>query len=649
MLHGTAVHDRRGRGRGRGRGWASRALLGLLLSLGMLATAAGPAAAQPGIPLTKVIVRLKPNTSLEAAISQAQGQGAKVSYRYRTALVGFALEIPQQAVAALRANPQIAAVDPDTPVTASATQSSAPWGLDRVDQRALPLSGSYTYPADGAGVTAYVVDTGILAGHTDFGGRVRSGYTAITDGRGTTDCNGHGTHVAGTLAGSTYGVAKAATPVAVRVLDCTGSGSMSGVIAGLDWAAADHAAGTPAVANLSLGGPTNSSLDAAVTALVNDGVSVSVAAGNDGVNACTQSPARAAAALTVASSDRTDTRSSFSNFGTCVDVIAPGSSIVSDWYTGPTATTTLSGTSMATPHVAGAAAVLLSQQRTLTPAQVASRLVGSATTGVVKNAGTGTPNKLLFVDTPVVTPLSVTNPGNQTTTAGTAVSLTMKATDGAPPYTWSATGLPAGLTINPSSGVISGNPAAAAVAAAATSAVTVTVTDSGGATATTSFTWTVNAAPTCTGGGQKLANPGFESGTTGWTASYGVISKPGSAKPPHTGSWNATLGDSAFLSTTTLSQSVAIPAGCSTVTLSFWLRVTTKETTTSAQNDKLTVTLGDSPLATYSNLDASTDYVQRTLTVAGQAGKTVQLRFSTTQNRTSPTTFAVDDTALTAG
>jgi hypothetical protein len=179
--------------------------------------------------------------------------------------------------------------------------------------------------------------------------------------------------------------------------------------------------------------------------------------------------------------------------------------------------------------------------------------------------------------------------------------------------------------------------------------VSVAVTDSGGATAGTSFNWTVNAAPTCVGSGQKLANPGFESGGTGWTASYGVIAKPGSARPPHSGAWNATLGDSAFVSTTTLSQSVAIPAGCSSYTLSFWLRVTTAETTTSAQNDKLTVALGTSTLATYSNLDASTGYVQRTFTVAGQAGKTVQLRFSTTQNRSSPTTFAIDDTALTVG
>jgi subtilisin family serine protease len=646
LLHRTA-------GRNAGcRGWAWRTLLGLLLSLGVLGTAAGPAVAQPSLPMTNVIVRLQPGTNVEAAVTEARNQGARVSFRYHTALVGFAMAISEQAVAALRRNPHVVAVDPDTPVMTSATQPSPPWGLDRIDQRALPLSGSYTYPEDGNGVTAYVIDTGILATHVDFGSRVRAGFTAINDGRGTLDCNGHGTHVAGTLAGNTYGVAKAANPVAVRVLDCSGSGSTSGVIAGLDWAAADHMAGTPAVANLSLGGPANSSLDAAVTALVNDGVTVSVAAGNNTVDACTTSPARTTAALTVAASDRTDTRASFSNFGTCVDVFAPGSSILSDWYTTSTATNTLSGTSMAAPHVAGAAAVLLSQQRTATPAQVASRLVDSATIAAITNPGAGTPNRLLYIDTPVAAPFSVTNPGNQTSTAGTTVSLTMKATDGSPPYSWSASGLPAGLAIDPSTGIISGTPTAttsntaATSNAAATSTVVVTATDTAGLTASTSFTWTVNAAA-CTGSGQKLTNPGFESGTTGWSATSGVITRPGSTKPPRTGSWNATLGGKGFTNTSTLTQSVTIPAGCNSYTLSFWLRVTTAETTTTGQNDRLTVALGTSTLATYTNLDRSTGYLQRTFNVSGQAGKTITLKFTATENRALQTTFAIDDTALT--
>ena len=632
------------RSAGRGnRGWTRSTLVALLVSVGLACAGAPPAAAQQGIPLTKVIVRLKPVANLDAELTRARDLGARVGFRYSTALLGFSVEVPQQAVDALRRNPAILSVEPDVTITTTATQSSPPWGLDRVDQRALPLSNSYTYPADGAGVTAYVIDTGILGGHSDFGGRVRAGYSAINDGRGTTDCDGHGTHVAGTVAGAGYGVAKGATPVAVRVLDCNGSGSTSGVIAGVDWAAADHAAGTPAVANLSLGGSTSSALDAAVTALVDDGVTVAVSAGNSNVNACTQSPARTAAALTVAATERSDARASYSNFGSCVDVFAPGSGIVSDWYTSPTATATLSGTSMASPHVAGAAAVLLSQQRGLTPAQVASRLVGSATADVVTNAGSGTPNRLLYVEAPAATPLAVANPGNQTTARGTAVSLTLRATDGSPPYTWSASGLPAGLAIDASTGVVSGTPTTAA-----SGPVTVTARDAAGATASTSFTWTVTAPAACTGRGQKLANPGFESGPQSWTGTPGAVNVRFGAKPARTGVWNAVLGGAGVANTSTLAQTVAIPAGCSTYTVSFWLRVDTAETST-AQDDRLTVSLGTTTLVGYSNLDRSTGYVQKTVDVAGQAGKTVALTFSATEDPSQATSFAIDDTAMTVG
>jgi len=277
-------------------------------------------------------------------------------------------------------------------MTANVTQSPATWGLDRIDQRNLPLNNSYTYNFTGAGVHAYIIDTGIRVSHQQFAGRTGNGFTSINDGQGTNDCNGHGTHVSGTVGGTTYGVAKGVTLHPVRVLSCSGSGSNSGVIAGVDWVTNNHA--SPAVANMSLGGGISSALDTAVNNSINSGVTYAIAAGNSNANACNFSPARVANALTVGSTTNTDARSSFSNFGTCVDIFAPGSSITSSWNTSDTATNTISGTSMATPHVAGVAALYL-QQFGGSPAAVAAGLINAATTGVVGNPGSGSPNRLL--------------------------------------------------------------------------------------------------------------------------------------------------------------------------------------------------------------------------------------------------------------
>jgi subtilisin family serine protease len=301
------------------------------------------------------------------------------------------------AVAKLRANPNVAYIEADATVTASTTQTNATWGIDRIDQRNRPLSTTYNYTSTGAGVTAYVIDTGIRTTHNQFGGRAVGGFTAINDGRGTTDCNGHGTHVAGTVGGTTYGVAKQVRLVAVRVLSCSGSGTTSGVIAGIDWVTGNHAAGSPAVANMSLGGGASSSLDNAVNRSINDGVTYAVAAGNSNVSACNSSPARVPAALTAGSTTSTDARSSFSNYGSCVDLFAPGSSITSAWYTSNTATNTISGTSMASPHVAGAAARYLQGNPSASPATVSDAIRTNATTGVVTNPGSGSPNRLLYV------------------------------------------------------------------------------------------------------------------------------------------------------------------------------------------------------------------------------------------------------------
>src|SRR3712207_561636 len=274
---------------------------------------------------------------------------------FRHALNGFTAELTPEAAEALANDPRVESVEEDGVVSASATQSNPPWGLDRIDQRDRPLNAQYNYTPTGAGVHAYVIDTGIRASHSQFGGRANgNGYTSISDGNGTNDCNGHGTHVAGTIGGSTYGVAKGVTLHPVRVLDCQGNGTDSTVIAGVDWVAANRQ--LPAVANMSLGGGASTALDNSIQSLINSGVTTVVAAGNENQNACNVSPARVAAAVTVGSTTSTDARSSFSNWGTCVDIFAPGSSILSSWWTSDTATATIDGTSMASPHVAGVAA-----------------------------------------------------------------------------------------------------------------------------------------------------------------------------------------------------------------------------------------------------------------------------------------------------
>lgn len=330
-----------------------------------------------------------------AAAAEARRNGAQVQREYGTALQGFAAVLPARALEALRRNPNIAYIEADQTITLNATQSPATGGLDRVDQRALPLNNSYTYNFTGSGVTAYIIDTGVRISHTDFGGRAVSGFDAI-DGGSADDCNGHGTHVAGTVGGGTYGVAKEVRVVGVRVLNCQGSGSNSQVIAGIDWVTGNHAAGAPAVANMSLGGSASSALDTAVRNSIADGITYAVAAGNSNANACNQSPARVAEAITVGSTTTADARSSFSNYGTCLNIFAPGSSITSAWYTSDTATNTISGTSMASPHVAGAAALFVHQNGSSSPVVVRDGLVNSATTGVVTNAGTGSPNRLLY-------------------------------------------------------------------------------------------------------------------------------------------------------------------------------------------------------------------------------------------------------------
>jgi subtilisin family serine protease len=315
-----------------------------------------------------------------------------IKHVYQHALNGFAVEMTEEDAERLSQDFRVKYVEEDGVVSLDATQSNPPWGLDRIDQRNRPLNAIYTFNWTGAGVTAYVIDTGIRTAHTQFGGRAANVFDAF--GGNGQDCNGHGTHVAGTIGGSTFGVAKSVQLRGVRVLNCSGSGTNSGVIAGVDFVRNNHAAA--AVANMSLGGGASSALDTAVNNLHNANVTIAVAAGNSNANACNSSPARAANAITVGSTTTSDARSSFSNFGSCLDLFAPGSGILSAWATSNTATATLSGTSMASPHVAGVAALYKQANPSASSSTIRNAIVNNATTNVVTSAGTGSPNRLLY-------------------------------------------------------------------------------------------------------------------------------------------------------------------------------------------------------------------------------------------------------------
>jgi len=372
----------------------------LLLLLALMAPAAAAAPDGKIAPLRDVTGKVIAGRYLVildgggSPLDVANRAGVSPLRTYRSAVVGFTAQLTSSQLASVRRNPAVAFVEPDQVSTASATQTmdanGDPWGLDRIDQRSRPLSRSYTYTRSGSGVRAYIIDTGILTGHSDFGGRAQNVYDAF--GGNGQDCNGHGTHVAGTVGGATYGVAKSSLLRGVRVLNCSGSGSTSGIVAAVDWVRGN--AIRPAVANLSLGGGYSSALNTAVSNLHNSGVFTAVAAGNESQNACNVSPAGAATVYTTAASDRNDYRASFSNYGSCVDGYAPGVAIKSAWSNG--GTNTISGTSMASPHVAGVGALHKSTYGDSSSSSIVSWINSNATTSVIRSNVSGTPNRLLY-------------------------------------------------------------------------------------------------------------------------------------------------------------------------------------------------------------------------------------------------------------
>jgi subtilisin family serine protease len=605
------------------------------------------------------IVVLKPDTARSAAAAPSsrplvatvaqelsRAHDGAVTSVYQYALKGFAAELTADQAAALTNDPRVAYVEPDQVFHTLATQSPATWGLDRVDQRDLPLNNTYTYNQTGQGVQAYIIDTGIRASHQEFAGRIGNGFTSVNDGNGTNDCHGHGTHVAGTVGGTTYGLAKQVTLHAVRVLSCSGSGSNAGVIAGVDWVTQNH--GSPAVANMSLGGGISTALDQAVANSISSGVSYAIAAGNSNANACNSSPARVASANTVGATTNTDARSSFSNFGTCVDIFAPGSNITSSWNTSDSATNTISGTSMATPHVAGALALYLQTNPGASPATATQALINNSTPNKVTNPGTGSPNRLLFSvfggggggdTTPPTT--SITSPTNGATVSGTttvsanasdAVGVTrvelyvdggLVGSDSTAPYqiAWNTT------TASNGSHGLQTRAFDAAGNVGSSTVVNVTVSNA-------------------TGGGELIVNGGFEGSATPWSLSGNAYWSNGGNQ--HSGTGYSVLG---FYNNAngTEYQTVTIPAG-HPANLTFWLQITTSESLSTAFDFFFAEVRSTSgallgTLATYSNRDASA-YSQKSFSLAAWQGQTVRVQFRATTDSSLTSAFRVDDVSL---
>ena len=551
-------------------------------------------------------------SAADAAMALTARYGGEIIYTYEATLRGFAARLSSEQAAAMGADPAVALIEPDQLMQINeidVTQAGATWGLDRVDQRDLPLNTSYVYNNGGAGVHVYIIDTGIRATHSEFSGRMGNGYTAISDEYGTSDCNGHGTHVAGTVGGTLYGIAKEATLHAVRVLNCSGSGSTAGVIAGIEWVTLNHQ--KPAVANMSLGGGTSFALDNALRASVAAGVSYAVAAGNDSLDACNYSPARVAEALTVGATTSADARSSFSNYGSCLGLFAPGSGITSASISGDTASINFSGTSMASPHVAGAIALYLAANPNAAPSQVATAIRDNATLNKVTSAGTDSPNRLLYT-------LAT---GAQENTPTPTLTPTPTATDVIPDE----------------------------------NTPTPTLTPSPTATATVTPIPTATAVPELCD--EIVVNGSLEAGNTPWlqSSTQGFLllcsaATCGTGLEPHSGSTLAWLGGS-NRERSRLSQNITIPSG-KKATLTYWYLIQSQDYC-SYDRAYVQIKFGNTirNLRT-TNLCASANtpgWVQSTLDLSSYAGRSLRLDFYVVTDGYNVSSFFVDDISLLSG
>lgn len=584
--------------------------------------------------------------------------GGNVHYVYEEALQGMAISLPDAQAAALAQDPSVASVEPDREIWVEGSEAAVSWGLDRIDQRDLPGDGRYIYGASGSGVHAYVIDTGIRTTHVEFAGRIGAGMTAIRDGRGVEDCHGHGTHIAGTVGGSTYGVAKGVTLHPVRVLNCDGRGYVSSVLAGIDWVTAHQASHRqPAVVNMSLGGSPSSSMDRAIRNATQAGVTFVVAAGNSNRNACDYSPAREASAITVGASTQSDARAYFSNYGSCLDIFAPGYSILSAVASSDTAAGYGSGTSMAAPHVAGAAALYLETNPIAWPWTVEDVLTDQASAGRIASPGPGSPNLLLYTSFISTGPPPATSTPTNTPTATNTPLPTSTPTVTSTPTSTNTPGPPTDTPTATSTPTTTNTPTPTATPTNTPTSTNTPVPPTPTATSTPTSTPTNTPTPDPSACGERIANGGFEEGVAPWVerssrdnAIVCDAARCGVDVPVHSGSHAAWLGGSPS-EESEVEQTLWLPAG-KPATLTFWYRISSGDrcgydyaSVHVRSNGQLT------RLTRYSMCYRTNSYawLSTSLDLSAYAGQEIGLLFRGDNDSRNASSFFVDDVSVESG